>query len=187
MGQLSKNIEYRNGCKSGPLQKCAFVQQVIYSTIIYAWHQLESHSKLALRATRFRRISVRSTVSTNSSHQRNNITHLTAIFRLKKDHTKVKQCATGVPQLFQHMEIPVAERKLLHPLQMIDSLPLCSQLQLLQFKVLDILIVGNILEGNLSEAVVDTVTGLALDIRSTERANKARIWPFSAINAHLFD
>ncbi|KAA6376454.1 MAG: hypothetical protein EZS28_028018, partial [Streblomastix strix] len=47
--------------------------------------------------------------------------------------------------------------------------------------------IQQILESNLTEAVIDTVSGLVLALRQAERANMARIRLFSGINAHLFD
>ncbi|KAA6353495.1 MAG: hypothetical protein EZS28_050979 [Streblomastix strix] len=82
MGRPSKNKESRNGRKSGPFQKCALVLQSGYATNAYIGHQFEPRSRLTHRATGFRRISVRSTVSTHCSHQRTHTTHHTATTRL---------------------------------------------------------------------------------------------------------
>ncbi|KAA6396716.1 MAG: hypothetical protein EZS28_007753 [Streblomastix strix] len=85
------------------------------------------------------------------------------------------------------MEIPAADRQLLPPLQKIDALASGFQLQVLQLWELSKLTTQHILEGNLTEAVIGTVSGLVLALRLAESANMARIILFSGINAHLFD
>ncbi|KAA6361390.1 MAG: hypothetical protein EZS28_043083, partial [Streblomastix strix] len=100
---------------------------------------------------------------------------------------EVMQRAARAPQLLQHTEIPAVDKQLLPPLHTIDALASGFQLQALQFWELGILTIQHILEGNLTEAVIDTVSGLVLALRQAERANMARIRLFSGINAHLFD
>ncbi|KAA6393334.1 MAG: hypothetical protein EZS28_011138 [Streblomastix strix] len=100
---------------------------------------------------------------------------------------EVMQRAARAPQLLQPTEIPAADRQLLPPLWTIDALASGFQLQALQFWELGILTIQHILEGNLTEAVIDTVSGLVLALRQAERANTTRIKLFSGINAHLFD
>ncbi|KAA6312654.1 MAG: hypothetical protein EZS28_055889 [Streblomastix strix] len=73
------------------------------------------------------------------------------------------------------MEIPAADRQLLPPLQTIDALASGFQLQALQFWELGILTIQHILEGNLTEALIDTVSGLVLALRQAERTNMVRI------------
>ncbi|KAA6363581.1 MAG: hypothetical protein EZS28_040892 [Streblomastix strix] len=199
MGRPSKNKESRNGRKSGPFKKRALVQWAGYATNSYVGHQFEPRSRLARRATGFRRILVRSTVSAHCSDQRTHTTHRTVITRLGivsvnigRHHRsaavlEVIQCAARAPQLLQHTEIPAADKQLLPPLQTIDALASGFQLQTLQFWELGILTIQHILEGNLTEAVIDTVSGLVLALRQAERANMAIIRLFSMINAHLFD
>ncbi|KAA6372153.1 MAG: hypothetical protein EZS28_032320, partial [Streblomastix strix] len=70
MDRPSKNKQSRNGRKSGPFQKRALVQWTRYAINAYIGHQFEPRSRLARRATGFRRISVRTTVSAHSSRQR---------------------------------------------------------------------------------------------------------------------
>ncbi|KAA6387719.1 MAG: hypothetical protein EZS28_016753 [Streblomastix strix] len=70
MGRPSKNKESGNGRKSGPFQKFSFVQWAGYAINAYIGHQFEPCSRFARRATGFRRISVRSTVSAHCCHQR---------------------------------------------------------------------------------------------------------------------
>ncbi|KAA6404047.1 MAG: hypothetical protein EZS28_000425 [Streblomastix strix] len=100
---------------------------------------------------------------------------------------EVMQRAARTPQLLQHTEIPAADRQLLPPLQTIDALASGFQLQALQFWELGILTIQHILEGNLTEALIDTVSGLVLALRQAERTNMVRIRLFSGINTHLFD
>ncbi|KAA6363035.1 MAG: hypothetical protein EZS28_041439 [Streblomastix strix] len=61
---------------------------------------------------------------------------------------------------------------------MIDALASGFQLQALQFWELGILTIQHILESNLSEAVIEIVSGLVLALRQAERANIARIGLF---------
>ncbi|KAA6376756.1 MAG: hypothetical protein EZS28_027715, partial [Streblomastix strix] len=82
MGRPSKNKKSRNGRKSGPFQKCALVQWAGYATNACLGHQFDPRSRLARRATGFRRTSVRTTVSAHCSHQRTRTMHLTATTRL---------------------------------------------------------------------------------------------------------
>ncbi|KAA6354478.1 MAG: hypothetical protein EZS28_049995, partial [Streblomastix strix] len=100
---------------------------------------------------------------------------------------EVKQRAARAPQLFQLTEIPAADRQLLLPLQTIYALASGFKLQALELQVLSILTIQHILEGNLTEALIDTVSELVLALRQAERANMVRIRLFSGINAHLFD
>ncbi|KAA6404240.1 MAG: hypothetical protein EZS28_000227 [Streblomastix strix] len=83
MSRPSKNKESRNRCKSWPFKKRALVQWDKHVTNAYIGHQFEPRSRFASRATRLRRISVRSTVSAHCSHQRTHTTHHTATTRLR--------------------------------------------------------------------------------------------------------
>ncbi|KAA6388485.1 MAG: hypothetical protein EZS28_015992 [Streblomastix strix] len=83
MGRPFKNKGSRNGHKSVPFQKCALVQWARHATNAYIGHQFEPRSRLARRATGFRRTSVRSTVSAHCSHQCTHTTHHTVSTRLR--------------------------------------------------------------------------------------------------------
>ncbi|KAA6382976.1 MAG: hypothetical protein EZS28_021497 [Streblomastix strix] len=67
---------------------------------------------------------------------------------------EIIQRAARAPQLLQHMEIPATDKQLLSPLQTIDALAS---------------------EGNLTEALIDTVPELILTLMQAERANMAKI------------
>ncbi|KAA6355297.1 MAG: hypothetical protein EZS28_049176, partial [Streblomastix strix] len=100
---------------------------------------------------------------------------------------EVIQRAARAPQLLQHTEIPAADKQLLPPLQTIDALAPGFQLQALEFWELGILTIQHILEGNFTEALIDTVSELVLALKQAERANMARIRFFSGIKTNLFD
>ncbi|KAA6354543.1 MAG: hypothetical protein EZS28_049931 [Streblomastix strix] len=88
---------------------------------------------------------------------------------------EITQRAARAPQLFQLTEIPAADRQLLPPLQTIDELASGFQLQALEFHELGILTIQYILEDNLTQALIDTVSELVLALRQAERANMAKM------------
>ncbi|KAA6394908.1 MAG: hypothetical protein EZS28_009562 [Streblomastix strix] len=100
---------------------------------------------------------------------------------------EVMQRAARVRQLLQLMEIPAADRQLLPLLQTIDALASGFQLQAQEFWELGLLTIYHILEDNLTEALIDTVSELVLALRQVEYANMARIKLLSGIITHLLD
>ncbi|KAA6380875.1 MAG: hypothetical protein EZS28_023595 [Streblomastix strix] len=88
---------------------------------------------------------------------------------------EVIQRETRAPQLLQHTGIPAADRQHLLPLKTIDVLASGFQLQALEFWELGILAIYHILEGNLIETLIDTISELVQALRQAERTNLARI------------
>ncbi|KAA6360489.1 MAG: hypothetical protein EZS28_043984 [Streblomastix strix] len=88
---------------------------------------------------------------------------------------EVIQRAARALQLLQHTEIPAADRQLLLPLQTMDALASGFQVQVLEFWELGLLTIQQILEGNLTDALINIVSELILALRQAERANMARI------------
>ncbi|KAA6371460.1 MAG: hypothetical protein EZS28_033013, partial [Streblomastix strix] len=97
------------------------------------------------------------------------------------------QRATWFPQLLQNTDILAADRQLMPPLQMIDTLASGFYLQAQEFWELGILTIQHILEGKLTESLIDTVSELVISLIQAERANMTRIRLFSGKSAHLFD
>ncbi|KAA6359266.1 MAG: hypothetical protein EZS28_045208, partial [Streblomastix strix] len=97
---------------------------------------------------------------------------------------EVTQWGARVLQLLQHTERQEADRQLRPPLLTINALASGFQLQALEFQELGILTIQHILDGNLIEALIDTVSELVLVIRQAERADMERIRLFSGIYAH---
>ncbi|KAA6391959.1 MAG: hypothetical protein EZS28_012515 [Streblomastix strix] len=88
---------------------------------------------------------------------------------------EVTQRAAQAPQLLQHTKISAADRQLLPPFLTIDTHASGIQQQSLEFLELGILTILYILEGNLTEALIDIVFGLVLALRQEERANMTTI------------
>ncbi|KAA6377801.1 MAG: hypothetical protein EZS28_026672 [Streblomastix strix] len=80
-------------------------------------------------------------------------------------------------QLLQHAEISAADRQLLPPLQTIDALASGFQLQALEFWELCLLSIQHILEISLTEALIDTVSELALAIRWKQQLSDEPLQP----------
>ncbi|KAA6401066.1 MAG: hypothetical protein EZS28_003405 [Streblomastix strix] len=91
---------------------------------------------------------------------------------------EVIQRQAQVSQLLQHMEIPAADRPLLLLVWTIDALASGFQLQLVEFCELVILTIQRMLEGNLTEALIVTVSELVLAIGQAKSTNMEKIRPF---------
>ncbi|KAA6379588.1 MAG: hypothetical protein EZS28_024886 [Streblomastix strix] len=208
--QKQKN---KNRRKSGPFEKFTQVQRTWNTTNALFRLQFEPSSRLACHATAFRRISVRSTVSahccTNAFIQRTTPLSLVQgqLMQIMEgitgaplqeidfqatniSNTQVleeTQRAARAPQLLQHTETPAADTQFLSSLQTINGLASGFYLQALQFWELGILTISHMLEGNLAETLIDTVSELVLALRQAERANVAEIRLFSGIKSLLFD